>query len=104
MDKLYPRYFPLIEVGDGIRMAMIPTDDAKVIRTTCKYYLSESPLHTYRLIANGRDEEEEFDVCCPYCNSVMSPITIIGDIKLVTYVCEQCNFRDLNRKKENQKR
>ena len=59
MDKLYPRYFPLIEVGDGIRMAMIPTDDAKVIRTTCKYYLSESPLHTYRLIANGGDDGDK---------------------------------------------
>lgn len=99
MDKLYPRYFPLIEVGDGIRMAMIPTDDPKVIKTTFKYYLSESPLHTYRLIANGKNDEE-FDVCCPYCKSVMSPITIIGDIKLVTYVCERCNFRDSNRKKE----
>jgi len=100
MDKLFPKYYPLVDVGDGIKMPMFPTDYAKVIRTNCKYYLSETPIHTYRLFANGKADDEEFDVCCPYCHSVMSPISIYADVKVTTYVCEQCMFKTIN-KKEN---
>lgn len=101
MDKLYPKYFPLIDAGDGIKMPMFPTDNSKVIKNTCKYYISETPMHTYRLVANGKTDDEEFDVYCPYCHSVMSPITILADVKLTTYVCEQCNFKIINKNKEN---
>lgn len=104
MDKLYPRYFPLVDAGEGIKVPMFPTDDVKVIKSTCKYYLDETPLHTYRLIANVNEDDEEFDVYCPYCHDVMSPITIIGDVKLVTYVCEHCSYKTINENKEKQKR